>query len=183
MLSDTTLTIDNTAILNNILVFARSIIVKGGFQGNCQLFATDSIRIESNCNFNYPSCLGVLRSQTSMISSPEKITIGESTEFNGIIFTYEKTEKPIKPLIDIGKNVKIKGQVYSQGILELKDKTEVDGSIFTSRFLYKNSFTLFENYLINATIDSKALSPYYLTSGLLPVAGKKEKVLQWLESN
>jgi hypothetical protein len=183
LLSDTTVTIDNTAVLNNTLVFARAIIVKSGFQGNCQLFATDSIHIESNCRFDYPSCLGVLHFGSAIVSSPEKIAIGESTEFNGIIFTYEKTEKPIKPLIEIGKNVKIKGQVYSQGILELKDKTEVDGSIFTSRFLYKNTFTLFENYLINATIDSKVLSPYYLTSGLLPVSGKKKKVLQWLEAN
>ncbi len=183
LLSDTTVTIDNTAILNNVLVFARSIIVKSGFQGNCQLFATDSINVESNCNFNYPSCLGVLHFQSSIISSPEKIAIGESTEFSGIVFTYEKTEKPIKPLIEVGKSVKIKGQLYSQGILELKDKTEVDGSVFTSRFLYKNTFTLFENYLINATIDSKALSPYYLTSVLLPVSGKKKKVLQWLEAN
>jgi hypothetical protein len=183
LLSDTTITIDDSAILNNIMVFARAIVVKSGFRGNCQLFATDSISIESNSRFDYPSCLGVLRFESSMVSSPEKISIGESTDYYGVIFTYERAEKPIKPLIEIGKNVKIKGQVYSQGILELKDKTEVDGSIFTSRFLYKNTFTQFENYLINATIDSKALSPYYLTCGLLPVAAKKKKVLEWLEAN
>ena len=181
--SDTTITIENTAALNNTIVFAKAIVVKSGFNGNCQLFATDSINVENNCLFNYPSCLGVLRSQTPKISSSEKITINEATALNGIVFNYEKEEKPIKPLIILGKNVKITGQVYSQGILELKDNTEVDGSLFTSRFLYKNTFTLFENYLINATIDSKALSPYYLTSGLTPVSGKKKKILQWLEAN
>jgi hypothetical protein len=183
LFSDTTITIDNTTKLTNVLVFARAIVVKSGFNGNCQLFATDSISVENNCNFIYPSCLGVLRFQSSTISSQVKITINEGTTITGIVFTYEKADKPVKPIIVIGQNTKISGQVYSQGILQLKEQTEMDGSVFTSRFLYKNSFTLFENYLVNATIDSKALSPYYLTSGLMPVAGKKKKVLQWLESN
>jgi hypothetical protein len=183
LLSDTTVTIDNTAVLNNIMVFAPAIVIKSGFKGNCQLFAKDSISIESNCRFDYPSCLGVLRFQSSVISTPEKITIGENTIFSGIIFTYENEEKPVKPLITLAKSVKIKGQVYSQGNLQLKDSTEVDGGVFTSRFLYKSSFTQFENYLINTTIDSKALSSYYLTSGLLPFSGKRKKILQWLEAN
>jgi len=183
LLSDTTILIDSTAKLSNIMVFAKSISVKSGFHGKAQLFATDSIRVEPNCSFDYPSCLGVLRFQSAKLSTNEKISLGEKTNFSGIIFTYEKTESPLKPSIEIGKNARIKGQIYSQGLLELKDKSEIDGSIFTSRFIYKNSFTLFENYLINTTIDSKLLSPYYLTSELTPVAKKKKKVLQWLEGN
>jgi hypothetical protein len=183
LFSDTTLIIDSTAVLNNILVFAKAIVVKSGFHGNCQLFAADSIGIGRNCRFGYPSCLGILRFKSPKINTQAKITIGENTDFSGIAFTYEKTENPLKPIIEIGKNAKITGQVYSQGILALLDKTEVNGSVFTSRFYYRNSFTLFENYLINTTINSKALSPYYLTSELLPVAKKKKKVLQWLEAN
>lgn len=183
LFSDTTINIENTTSLKNVLVFARVIVVKSGFNGNCQLFATDSISIENNCNFSYPSSVGVLRFQSSAISIQVKININEATMINGIVFTYEKADKPVKPIIVIGQNAKVVGQVYSQGILQLKEQTEMDGSVFTSRFLYKNSFTLFENYLVNATIDSKALSPYYLTSALMPVAGKKKKVLQWLESN
>jgi hypothetical protein len=183
LFSDTTITIDSTAVLKNIQVYARAIVVKAGFHGNCQLFATDSIRVEQNCHFGYPSCLGVLRFKSSVTNSQVKITVGHNTTFSGIIFTYDNTENQLKPYIVIQKNTKIKGQVYSQGILELQDKTELDGSVFTSRFLYKNTVTIFENYLINATIDSKALSPYYLSSGLLPVSAKKKKVLQWLEAN
>ncbi len=183
LFSDTTLIIDSTAVLKNTLVFAKSIIVKSGFHGNCQLFATDSIKVEENCRFDYPSCLGLFRLQTPIVASQAKISIGENTIFNGIIFTYEKVESSVKPLISLMKKVKITGQVYAQGILELKDGVEIDGSAFTSRFLYQNSFTRFENYLINATIDAKALSPYYLTSGLMPVAAKQKKVLQWLEAN
>lgn len=51
----------------------------------------------------------------------------------------------------------------------------------TSRFLYKSEITIYENYLINITINSAALSRYYLTSDLTPVSGQQKKILQWLE--
>lgn len=183
LFSDTTITIENTAKLNNTLIFARSIFVKSGFHGNCQLFATDSIHVDSTCRFDYPSSLGILRFAVSKSTSQAKITVGANTIFNGVIFTYEKADNPVKPLIVTGKNVNIKGQIYSQGALELKDQSEIDGNVFTGRFLYRSSFTLYENYLINTTINSKALSPYYLTSDLIPAATKKKKLLQWLEGN
>jgi hypothetical protein len=183
LFSDTTIIIDSTAVLNNVMVFAKAITVKSGFKSSCQLFATDSIYVENNCRFEYPSCLGILRFQTSKTSTQEKITLGKNTSFSGTLFTYEKAENLLKPSISIGKQATITGQVYSQGMLELKDSTVVDGSVFASLFYYRNSFTLFENYLINTTINSKLLSPYYLTSELLPVAKQKKKILQWLEAN
>jgi hypothetical protein len=183
LLSDTSITIDSTANLSNIVVFAKSIHVKTGFHGSCQLFAADSITVEGHCLFNYPSCMGILRFQSAGAGKQENLTIGPGVTFNGILFTYEKAENKLKPSISIGKHTRVSGQIYSQGMLELKDSTEVAGSVFTSLFYYRNTFTLFENYLINTTIDSKALSPYYLTGDLLPGAGKKEKILQWLETN
>jgi hypothetical protein len=185
LFSDTTITIDSTAVCKNIMVFAKAIVVKSGFRGNCQLFAADSISVGKNCRFNYPSCLGILRFQASIAknNTQAKITIGPNTNLSGLVFTFEKADNQLKPDISMAKHVKITGQVYSQGILELKDSTEVDGSVFTSLFYYKSPVTLFENYLINTTVDSKALSPYYLTSGLVPVATKKKKILQWLEAN
>jgi len=183
LFSDTTITIDSTAVLKNVQVYARAIIVKSGFHGNCQLFATDSIRVEARCAFGYPSCLGVFRFHPSAVSSQVRINVGQNTRFFGAIFTYDNTETQMLPLITVQKDAKITGQIYSQGILELQDKTELNGSVFTSRFLYRNTTTLFENYLINSTIDSKALSPYYLTGRLFPVSSKKKKILQWLEAN
>ncbi|MDP9080025.1 MAG: hypothetical protein M3O71_21575 [Bacteroidota bacterium] len=182
--SDTTVTIDSTSVLKNVQVYARAIIVKSGFRGNCQLFASDSIRVEQNCTFQYPSCLGLLRFDVPpVLNSQQKISMGKNTVFNGLIFSYDKTNNPLKPLIALEKKVKVTGQIYSQGILQLVGDNEIDGSVFTGRFWYKSSSSLYENYLINSTIDTKALSPYYLTSGLLPVATKRKKVLQWLEAN
>ena len=181
--SDTTLTIDSSAKLDNILVFAPAIIVKEGFKGNCQLFATDSISVAKDCHFNYPSCLGIIRSKTGKFSPQAKITVGEASTISGTVFTWEKTPGALKPVIRISKKDTISGQIYSQDGLSLKDGCVVYGSLYTQRFLYQNSFTLYENYLINAELNSRGLSPYYLGSGMLPAVSKKKKILQWLERN
>jgi hypothetical protein len=180
--SDTLLTIENTAQLENILVFARSIRVKSGFRGNCQLFARDSITVEQDCRFTYPSCLALLKSADKTVSLPAGISIGEKTIFDGIIFAYEKEPGKLKAIIRIDKNAVINGEVYSPGIVLLKDDVTINGSIVTNRFLYQSSYTAYENYLINTRIDSHKLSPYYLTSPVMSSSNKKRKVLQWLET-
>ena len=182
LFSDTTLTIDHSATLDNILVFARSIIVNSGFHGTCQLFATDSIHVQSGCVFNYPSCLGVLNPNSSKISPYVRVVLGKNTRFNGAIFTYRQKEEEIMPVLALDSNVTISGQIYSQGMLQFKYNLHVNGSIFTKLFTYQNSYNLMENTLIDAKISSKALSPYYLSSVLFPVS-KRKKVLQWLEQN
>lgn len=179
ILSDTAIIIQRTASIKNVIICARSISVEAGFKGKCQLFASDSVGIQKDCVLEYPSCVGVLRFK------PEKgiqarIYAGENVMINGSVFTYEKEKSQLQPLIDLGKNVKISGQIYSQGLVRFKEGGNVDGSVFTNRFLYQTTYTTFENYLINTRLDVRGLSPYYLTSSLFPVSGKKQKVLQWL---
>lgn len=181
--SDTTLTLDSTVKLDNVLIFAKTIIVHEGFKGTCQLFATDSISIGKNCHFNYPSCLGIIRLKTTKFSNPAKICLGEATTIFGTIFTYEKAPDQLKPLISLSKKDTINGQIYSQDAVAFKDGCVVHGSLFANRFLYQNSFTLYENYLINLQLSSNELSSYYLSSSLLPVSSKKKRVLQWIEGN
>lgn len=182
--SDTTINIDSTARLNNILVFAKGIYVNAGFRGNCQLFASDSVSTGNRCFFSYPSCLGVLRLTTgNTVGVPAKLNIGENSVCEGIVFSYQEDEQQLPPVISLGKKTTIRGQVYSQGILNLRKGVSIFGSVFTKRFLYQSEFTRYENYLINLSIDSHSLSPYYLSSDLTPVAGSSKKILQWLEAN
>src|SRR5581483_6506629 len=181
--SDTTITIDSTAVLSNVLVYAPVILIKDGFHGQCQLFAADSISAGKNCRFDYPSCLGIVRIVSPPVPRQAKITLNANTTFSGIIFTYEKKPSDIKPLITISKGDTVKGQLYSQEILELKDHAVIYGSAVTESLLYKTAFTIYVNYLINVTVDSRSLSPYYLSSSVLPGTSKKKKVLQWLEGN
>ena len=179
--ADTLLTIDSTAILNDVLVFAKAIVVKSGFRGNCQLFASDSISVEKNCRLAYPSCLGLLRYKSPVVGFPPQINIGENSRISGVIFTYEKENSALPATISVAKGAQIIGQVYAQHIFSTKDNASVKGSVFTTRFMYQTAFTRYENYLINLKIDAPGLSRYYLTSDLIPVASSEKKVLQWLE--
>ncbi|QEM09157.1 hypothetical protein [Mucilaginibacter rubeus] len=182
--SDTTIFIDSTASLNNILVFAKGISVSSGFRGNCQLFASDSVSTGRNCRFSYPSCLGLLRFGTgNTVGLSARSDLGDRSTFEGLIFSYQKDEQQLPPVISLGKSALVRGQVYASGILNLKAGVRIDGSVFARRFLYQSEFTRYENYLINVSIDSRSLSSYYLSSELAPVAGKPKKILQWLEAN
>jgi len=184
LFSDTALVIDSTAVLNHIIVFAKSITVHSGFHGNCQLFVTDTMGIGRNCRFSYPSCLGLLRFDApGIVNTMAQISLQNKCAFSGLIFTYEKEKSIIPPIIHIGSKVKVKGQIYSQGFLEFDDYAEVDGSVTTAKFLYQSSFTRYENYINNTVIDDTALSPYYLSSDLIPVTTAKKKIVQWLEAN
>jgi hypothetical protein len=179
--ADTLLTIDSTATLNDVLVFAKAIVVKSGFHGNCQLFASDSISIERNCRLEYPSCLGLLRYKSSVVGFPPQISVGQNSRVSGVIFTYEKEASALPATISVGKGAQISGQIYAQYIFSTKDSAMVKGSVFTARFMYQTAFTRYENYLINLKIDAPGLSRYYLTSDLIPVASTEKKILQWLE--
>ncbi len=181
--SDTTLIIDSTAKLNHIMIFAQSIIVKEGFKGNCQMFALDSIGVEKNCQFNFPSCLGVLHLQASNMLTPQQIHLGENTVFNGLLFINKKEKSNLQALTQLGENTKVCGQIYIDGLLESDDGCEIDGSVFVDRFIYKTTITVYENYLVNLKLNATALSPYYLTSDIVPVATRKKRVLEWLEKN
>ncbi|MBS1520716.1 MAG: hypothetical protein JST50_06965 [Bacteroidetes bacterium] len=181
--SDTTITLDSTVKLDNILIFAKAIVVQEGFKGTCQLFASDSISVGKNCHLNYPSCLGIIRSKTAKLSGQAQIAIGVRTTITGTLFTWEKTPGKLNPVIRLGKRDTVTGQIYSQDAVSFKDSCVVHGSIFSKRFLYQNSFTLYENYLIGLQLSSTTLSPYYLSNALLPVSSKKKKLLQWLEGN
>ncbi|MGN8072592.1 hypothetical protein [Mucilaginibacter sp. 22184] len=179
--SDTTLTIDSTVSLENVIVVAKSIQVKSGFHGHCQLYATDSLSVGGNCHFTYPSCLALVRNTSGITDLPGKISLGEHSSLEGLIFTYEKQSSKLPPVISLAKNAVVSGQIYSQGSLSLKEGVIIRGGVMTSRFLYQNSITSYENYLVNTRIDMTALSRYYLSSNLSPSAGATQHILQWLK--
>jgi cytoskeletal protein CcmA (bactofilin family) len=181
--SDTTLFIDSTVTLRRVLIFAKSVVIANGFKGNCQIFASDSISVGKGAIFTYPSCIGLLPPSGQQIGSPPKVSMGEGARFDGIIFSYEKEKTPLPAIIYFGKGSRVTGQVYNTGIVALKDNIQINGSITCRKFLYQTDFTAYENFLINVRISAKALSPYYLTSDLMPMAKKRKNILLWLEGN
>jgi hypothetical protein len=178
--SDTSITLDGNARLEDVMVFAQSIKVKSGFKGSCQLFATDSVQVEQGCRFNYPSVIGVFNFNEQS-HGQRKLSLGNSVNLEGALLMYEKANNDLLPVIDLGKGTTVSGHIYSQGLLNYQDGVVINGSVATTRFLYQTSYTRYENYLINLKIDGSALPGAFLTGELLPAAGSHKKVLQWVK--
>jgi hypothetical protein len=182
IVSDTTLTIDSTAQLEEVIVIAKTIRVGSGFKGRCQLFATDSLLVGPGSTFSYPSALCILQFKEAK-QRQLRLELSDHVSLTGTVMTWQESQQPLPPLIQIGKESILNGQVYSFGVFSYKGKLTINGSIYTTKFLYRNDFTAYENYLINATIDTRRLSPYYLSGLLLPGSGKKNQVIKWLKAN
>lgn len=178
LVSDTIVTIPSDALLNDIQLYAPSIIVEEGFKGICQLFAADSIHIGNNCIFNYPSCLGVLKQDTA--STQSKIDLGKGTVFSGIIFSYEKQRSDLQTLISLGKNSQVKGEVYATGFVKMDKPVKIQGKVSCNRFIIQTPTSLYENYLIDIEINRKKRSKYYLGSTLFPMKQLQNAILKWL---
>jgi hypothetical protein len=69
----------------------------------------------------------------------------------------------------------IKGEVYCNTNIELKGT--VFGTVYTSNFIAKQSGSVYQNHLYNATIVVDSLSQKYVG---LPFSNSKKGVLKWL---
>jgi hypothetical protein len=179
--SDTTLTLDSTAKLNNILVVARAVIIRDGFRGNCQIFARDSVHIGDRCFFSYPSAVGIISGKAFTDGQNNCFYLGKGSTLQGLFFLSEKERGLVRPNIRLAAGCAIEGEVYQPGSVTLTAGVRLRGSMRTGRFMYTSSAFIYENYLVDAQLSSRALSPYYLSSRLFGSGKGKQNVLQWLE--
>jgi hypothetical protein len=177
LFADSSITISASSKLTGVQLFAPFIKVEDGFNGNCQLFATDSIHIGNQIQLDYPSVAAVIRTEKS--GTLPQITLGDAVNFNGVLFSYEEKRTPLQTIISLGKENHIKGEVYSTGMLKLTKGSIIDGKVSCNRFVMQTPTTLYENFLIDVTFNRKARSKYYLSANLFNT-NNENKVLKWL---
>ena len=177
LLSDTTINISSTADLEDVQIYARAIVIESGFKGSCQLFARDSIVIGKECNFLYPSFAGVFKPDSSKIQG--RISLDSASHFSGILLGYEAKRSDLQTLISLGKNTLVSGEVYA-GYIKMERTVNVQGKVYANRFVMQTPQTLYENYLIDITLNRKLLSKYYLSSPIFKRDKRDQKILKWL---
>jgi hypothetical protein len=169
--SDTRVVIDSWAALEDVLVIAPYIHVRNGFKGKMQAFASDTIIVESGCEFDYPSALGVVSEKENGF-----LHLDHRIKFNGLIFM-EGSMDYHNRLLNIPESTVITGQVYANSMVD--HKGQVWGSMACKMFRFKTPSINEENYLFHAVVDHTKLPSAYLGSVLLSQNGKRE-VLKWL---
>jgi hypothetical protein len=158
---------------DNIIAYAPVIYFDKGFRGNLQAFAQDTLIANEDCEFTYPSCLGLVNDTLN----GNYLEINENTRLEGCIFLYRKNKATPIPHLKIAPGTIIHGLVYCPGNVELKGK--IEGSLYCHGFSLNTPSGLYENYLLNDTIDRSALSKYYSGTFLLPVFNRL-KPIRWL---
>ncbi|MCR6641071.1 MAG: hypothetical protein NVV82_19285 [Sporocytophaga sp.] len=173
--SDTILKIGRDANLEDVIIAARAVEIESGFKGKLQIFAVDSVLLGENVELNYPSVIGLFKKDFKVMQPFIKVSKGGKV--NGIVFSSQSVFDLKQTLISIEKDAFLHGQLYSDGFADIQGK--VYGSVFCNKFRLKTSSSLYENYLLNTTIDATKLSPYFIESALLS-SEKKKRVIKWL---
>jgi hypothetical protein len=147
------------AQLEDILLFAPAIFVDDDFKGSAQFIASDSLVVGEDCNFLYPTVLAVVNE--SQDDKSVVLTIGEGTQVKGAVISYkEKQSVRSRNFVALAKETEVFGLVYSNGFLELKG--EVFGSVVCQSFILRTASSVYENHLLNTTIDITKLPKNYV---------------------
>jgi len=174
--SDSLILINNNVAMQDVIVCAPKVVIKEGFRGTLQVFASDSIVIEKNVDLGYPSVIGLLVTKKSSIVPT--IIIGENDSINGSVFAYQNVNDFLKPARVIC-SIKsfIYGQVYTNCTLSFMG--EINGSLMCRKILLTTPSSVYENHLLNAIIDRSKLPNYFVGGNLFKEKGQKN-IIKWL---
>lgn len=177
IIADSLLTIAANSILDDVIVMGTTIRIEQGFQGTVQAFARDSLIVENDVVLAYPSMLSLLPTLTTEDFAPW-IELQDGCVQTGAIVVPMFKYREQQPKVHLHPKATVEGQVWVNGLFQ-HDGT-VYGSVFCESFLLKTAAAVYENYLLDAIINRKALSPYYLAP---PILGKPSKrgILKLLE--
>lgn len=179
IVSDSTVTITANNALEDVLFFAPCIIVEEGFKGSVQLFAKDSILVGKNCLLDYPSAVGLIPGQDdpSVMEFSPYIHIDSASTVWGAVFAQSMDSGHFMSEIRIRPGATVYGQIHAEGLLEMRGSAI--GSTRCRRFKLQTPSTLYENFVLDATLNFKDLSPDYRGAPLLGSSGTRT-ASKWL---
>lgn len=178
IISTQALEISGNANADLCVFYAPSVHIKDGFRGNIQVFATDSIVLSPNVYLSYPSSLVV---SGNVQSSKGLIKVHENSIVEGAIINHVNIINKINTTDNysfIAKNAKIKGQLITNGKLELKG--DVTGLVVANSFQLSTPAAVYLNHLLDIEIDYRQLSPHFAT-GTFVANNPRYKVITWLK--
>lgn len=178
--SDSSITINSNTILNNIICIAPKVYIESNFNGSIQVFAQDSIVVGNDCVFLYPSSLVLLPKETH---SRSRLSLGKNIFLSGTVLLYENKRSNIPHIIEFDENANITGDLIAFGLLKYNKKFMVHGTTYCYRFINQTNTTMYENYLIDITLNRKALNPFFVRSSIWNLAPSeyKNKIVKWLD--
>lgn len=153
-----TLYIENTCAFKDVLIYAKKIVFKQEFEGKLQAFASDTILVEKDCKFGYPSVLCLVKDESNI---RQYLAIDKGSSLVGTIAQLSSdVEVKSNALIRIEKESNVEGLIYSLGQLYLGGA--VFGSVYTGTFILSTPSSIYENHLLDAEINPSKLNKAFV---------------------
>lgn len=136
-------------VLEDVIIIAPKVAIEEGFKGTVQVFAKESITIEKNVVLNYPSVIALYNNKEDKKAF---ILIEEEVKIAGLVMLFGNNLMQLdKNTLEIKEKGKIIGTIYCSGILTLK--SDVYGSVYTSKLNHKTPSSSYFNTIADITID------------------------------
>lgn len=149
--SKTSIVIDETVNLTDVMIVAPKVFIGSGFSGSLQIVAEKIVEIASKVTLQYPSSIYI---NNNLDSVSVKVK-SNSTLIGGVVITCKNGKYALKRQLSIDSDSKVIGTVYCYGKTELKGN--VIGSLYTDRLTLKTNSSYYENILSNVEIDKTNL--------------------------
>lgn len=178
VVSDSAIEVNATAYLEDVILVAPFIHFNNGFSGAVQAIALDSITVESNCIFEYPSALVGTGRSSATGNTGATVTLHEGAVLHGMLLALEGNDKSnIKPVVKLKPGATVKGLVYNEGYTYLNGR--IEGAVFTHFFFEQRGPMSMENILIDATIIP---SSWFKNAAYFSIftGSTRQTILKWL---
>jgi hypothetical protein len=147
--------IDSSCHFENILIICDKIRFKSGFKGKVHVIARDSIRMDPDCEFLFPSSF-VLLPEESGEKSIADIQFNKACKFfGGVIAINEKKSSGNngKVFIRLCSGAEINGIVYSSDYVHIEGL--LNASIIANQLLLKTPSAVYENHILSCEVNPK----------------------------
>ncbi|MBI4646421.1 MAG: hypothetical protein HY738_07465 [Bacteroidia bacterium] len=174
--SDKPVTINSTVHITDVIIYAPSAVVKSGFSGKLQIITSDSLTVEQNCILDYPSFLGVfatLKESKNIFLHIERNCV----ICGGIMLYVDEQCKSAYAILSVKRGASVYGTAYSNTLTELQGN--IYGNLCCEKFILKTPSSVYENHLLNTTIDITGI-PSYFAGPVLFDNNEKEEIIKWL---
>ena len=140
--SNGTIFIGNNTVLEGVVIRAKNVIIEAGADITAQIFAEQSIIVQSNATLHYPSAIVIGKQVTNKAT----IDVGENVIIEGFLLACGNGVGNL----NLQKNAIIRGMVYSEWPVHFK--SEVQGYIHVKSFQDKIAGGSYENVLTDAKV-------------------------------
>lgn len=173
------LVVENTCQLENVLFIARKIVFKKGFKGVVHCIAKDTVLVEDECEFQYPSSFVVYDNIGK--EAPyglNGIFFGESCMFQGALLAVNNNKGDRKSIISFNKNFTFIGSAYCNNYCNIQGN--IYGTIVCESLLLQMHSAVYENHLHNAVLNPKKYCFALALSNWFDMKNSNYKCAKWL---